>query len=235
MALSTPSDNPFLDSNQSIPYNFQLTDVSDTRQKLFFSSKLNVYNAASTAHETTGRKIVSFLDASNYLLNLGERCADMTAEYVKNNYLVFIGVGSGNVIRSKTGTKGIASLVISNRAEVLNYWHEYTLHEGDQLYFIVKQERVKTRKRHHGGQNSDLTYAWVLKPHVALRDPDVEDLMFKDRKGKNRMGSFIYVGRCNDACPELTDNRVHNVLENRATRLNDRIAEKLCGSIEIFV
>ena len=230
---SVGSDNPFLDANQSIPYNFKLNDVTDTAKKLFFSRKLQTHSLSGQI-ETTSRKIVSFLELSNALLALGERCSDLTAEYVKQNYCIFLGVGSGNVIRSKTGSKGIASIVISNRAEVENYWHQYAVNEGDQLYLIIKQELVSTGKRNVDNSIKH-EHAWVLKPMTSTKDPILDDLVYKDKSGVDKLGTFIYVGRCNDRSPAQTDNRTHNKPENRASRLNDSMGNKLCGTIEIFV
>jgi hypothetical protein len=216
-----------------VPYNFKLNDVTDTSKKLYFSSKLQVYLTSSQV-ETTSRKIVSFLELSSALLALGDRCSDLTAEYVKQNYCILLGVGSGNVIRSKTGSKGIASIVVSNRAEVENYWHKHNVNEGDQLYFIIKQERVFTGKR-DVEQKDIYAHAWVLEPMTSLNDPTIKDLAYEDKNGIQRLGSFIYVGRCNDRSPAQTDNITYNKPENRASRVNDSMGQKLCGTIEIFV
>ena len=230
---SIGSDNPFLDSNQSIPYNFKLNDVTDTAKKLFFSSKLQVQTNSSQI-ETANRKIVSFLELSSTLLSLGEQCTELTAEYVKQNYCIFLGVGSGNVIRSKTGSKGIASIIISNRADVENYWHQYNVNEGDQLYFIIKQEEISTGKRKNDNSEK-FEHAWVLKPMTSIKDPTLEDLTYTDKDGVSKLGAFIYIGRCNDRSPSQTDSRTHNKPENRASRLNDSMGNKLCGVIEVFV
>jgi hypothetical protein len=232
---SVGSDNPFLDANQPIPYNFKLNDVTNTAMQLYFSSKLHV-QSGSNQIESTSRKIVSFLELSDALLDLGDRCSDLSAEYVKQNYCILIGVGSGNVIKSKTGPKGIASLVVSNRVEILNYWHQHLLNEGDQLYLIIKQEEVVSNpNKRDRSEGSKTKHAWVLQPKVGLKDPTLEDLVFQDKNGIERLGTFIYVDRCNDRSPAQTDNKTHNKPENRASRFNDSMREKLCGAIEIFV
>ena len=218
--ISNANNNaPFLDANQGTPYNFQVSDISDTKRVLYFSTYIN--------SDKRKRRMASFNEISKHFMQHPDSYEKYDAEGIKNNFATFLGVGTGNVIKHKTSAKGIASLIIKNRAECFNYWFESDVKAGQSLYLIIKKELC----------GSATKKSWVFVPYAGNGPPSALEMSYTDSVvdlQNSKMGCSIFIGQCRDDHFSLAGLFAPQV-RTRAILLNSCIADKACGVMEFFL
>ena len=218
--LTNSNNNaPFLEANQGIPYNFQVSDIGDTKCNLYFATCIN------SKDKNRKRRVASFAEITSTMIAQPEHYKNLSAEDIKNQCATFLGVGTGNVIKHKTSAKGIASMIIKNRVETYNYWYESHIKAGYKLFLIVKKEKV------HAGSGAK---AWVFVPYAGNKAPLSHEMEYEDDDETKKMGCSIFIGDCNDDHFDITGS-FRPQAETRAKLLNSCVNDKMCGIIEVYL